>query len=183
MATQPEFVEQLFEVALALEPAEREAYLDQACSHDPELRRTVEDLLAEDANAGSLLEHPPFECLGPAVMGPPRASGTTGPIDDNEIASRSTGGRLQPGRVLIDRFVIVRFIAKGGMGEVYEAEDRFLQGVHVAVKTILPQSPMSPPCGNGSSAKCYLPGRLATRIFAPSTTSFAVSSRQVTSCS
>ncbi len=139
MATQPEFVEQLFEVALALEPAERQAYLDQACSHDPELRRTVEELLAEDANAGSLLEHPPFDFLGAAVMGPPRASGTTGPIDDNEIASRLTGGRLQPGQVLIDRFVIVRFIAKGGMGEVYEAEDRFLQGVHVAVKTILPQ--------------------------------------------
>jgi serine/threonine protein kinase/tetratricopeptide (TPR) repeat protein len=139
MATQPEFVEQLFEVALALEPAERQAYLDQACSHDPELRRTVEDLLAEDASAGSLLEHPPFEILGAPVMGPPHASGTTGPIDDNEIASRLTGGRLQPGQVLIDRFVIVRFIAKGGMGEVYEAEDRFLQGVHVAVKTILPQ--------------------------------------------
>ena len=139
MATQPEFVEQLFEVALALEPAEREAYLDQACSHDPELRRTVEELLAEDANAGSLLEHPPFEFLAPAVMGSPGPSGITGPIDDNEFASRLTGGRLQPGQVLIDRFVIVRFIAKGGMGEVYEAEDRFLQGVHVAVKTILPQ--------------------------------------------
>ena len=139
MATQPEFVEQLFEEALALEPAEREAYLDQACSHDPELRRTVEELLAEDANAGSLLEHPPFEFLAPAVMGSPGPSGITGPIDDNEIASRLTGGRLQPGQVLIDRFVIVRFIAKGGMGEVYEAEDRFLQGVHVALKTILPQ--------------------------------------------
>ena len=139
MATQPEFVEQLFEVALALEPAERQAYLDQACGQDPELRRTLEELLAEDANAGSLLEHPPFEFLAPAVMGSPGASGITGPIDDNEFASRLTGGRLQPGQVLIDRFVIVRFIAKGGMGEVYEAEDRFLQGVHVALKTILPQ--------------------------------------------
>ncbi len=138
MATQPEFVEQLFEAALALEPAERKAYLDEACSHDPELRRTVEELLAEDANAGSLLEHPPFEFLGPPVMGPKRASGITGPIDDNEMASLRMGAP-PPGQVLIDRFVIVRFIAKGGMGEVYEAEDRFLQGVHVAVKTILPQ--------------------------------------------
>ena len=48
-------------------------------------------------------------------------------------------GRLKPGQILLDRFVIVRFIAKGGMGEVYEAEDGFLQGVHVALKTILPQ--------------------------------------------
>jgi serine/threonine protein kinase len=139
MATQPEFVEQLFEVALALKPSERQAFLDQACSHDPELRRTVEDLLAEDANAGSLLEHPPFDFFAAAMMDPTRTSGITGPLDDNDIASRLTGGRLQPGQVLIDRFVIVRFIAKGGMGEVYEAEDRFLQGVHVAVKTILPQ--------------------------------------------
>jgi serine/threonine protein kinase/Flp pilus assembly protein TadD len=139
MATQPEIVEQLFEVALALEPAQREAFLDQACSHDLKLRRTVEELLAEDANAGSLLEHPPFDFLGAAVMGPPRASGTTAPIDDNDIPSRPATGRLHPGQVLIDRFVIVRFIAKGGMGEVYEAEDRFLQGVHIAVKTILPQ--------------------------------------------
>jgi serine/threonine protein kinase/Flp pilus assembly protein TadD len=139
MATQPEIVEQLFEVALALEPGQREAFLDQACSHDPKLRRTVEELLAEDANAGSLLEHPPFDFLGAAAMCPARASGTTAPIDDNDIPSRPATGRLHPGQVLIDRFVIVRFIAKGGMGEVYEAEDRFLQGVHVAVKTILPQ--------------------------------------------
>jgi eukaryotic-like serine/threonine-protein kinase len=57
----------------------------------------------------------------------------------NEICLPPPGERLKPGQALIDRFVIVRFIAKGGMGEVYEAEDRFLQGVHVALKTILPQ--------------------------------------------
>ena len=47
MAAQPELVEQLFEAALAREPGERAAFLDQACSHDPELRRTVEELLAD----------------------------------------------------------------------------------------------------------------------------------------
>ncbi len=139
MAIQPEIVEQLFEAALALKPAEREAFLDQACSHDPELKRTVEELLAEDANAGSQLEHPPFDFLGAALNSPSRAPGTTAAIDENEIPSRPAAGRLQPGQVLIDRFLIVRFIAKGGMGEVYEAEDHFLQGVHVALKTILPQ--------------------------------------------
>src|SRR3984885_12544372 len=138
MTTQPEFVEQLFEVALALEPAERQAYLDQACSRDPELRRTVEELLTEDANAGSLLEHPPFDLLGRER--PPHVGGTTITIGDNEAPSAlPPAGRLTPGQVLINRFVILRFIAKGGMGEVYEAEDSFLQGVHVALKTILPQ--------------------------------------------
>ena len=53
-------------------------------------------------------------------------------------------GRLIAGQVLNDRFVIVRFIAKGGMGEVYEAEDRLLHGPHIALKTIRPESADDP---------------------------------------
>ncbi|HET6220302.1 MAG TPA: protein kinase [Acidobacteriaceae bacterium] len=136
MATQPELVEQLFEAALALQPEERDAFLDQVCSHDPELRCTVEGLLVEDAGAGSLLEHPPFALLSESVLRP----GTTGPLSGNDISlPPPPPGRLKPGQRLLDRFVIIRFIAKGGMGEVYEAEDGFLQGVHVALKAILPQ--------------------------------------------
>ncbi len=138
MTAHPELVEQLFEAALAREPGERGAFLDQACSHDPELRRTVEELLAEDANAGSFLEHPPFEFLDQAEMCA-RLSASTGPLDLNQIDLAQPGGRLVPNQILIDRFVIVRFIAKGGMGEVYEAADCLLQGAKVAVKTILPQ--------------------------------------------
>jgi eukaryotic-like serine/threonine-protein kinase len=138
MTTQPELVEQLFEAALALAPGERGAFLDQACSPDPELRRTVEELLAEDANAGSFLEHSPLEFLDQGEIHP-RPTDNTGPLDVNEIASAQAGGRLAPNQILIDRFVIVRFIAKGGMGEVYEAADCLLQGAQVAVKTILPQ--------------------------------------------
>ena len=138
MAGRQEFVEQLFESALALEPTEREDFLDRVCGDDPELRRRVEELLAEDKAAGSFLEHPPFDF--PEQSGPPRADGTTGSIDADLIHSllQPAAGRLKPGQVLLDRFVIVRFIAKGGMGEVYEAEDGFLQSVHVALKTILP---------------------------------------------
>jgi serine/threonine protein kinase/tetratricopeptide (TPR) repeat protein len=42
---------------------------------------------------------------------------------------------LSAGRVLAGRFKIVRFLARGGMGEVYEAEDLEL-GENVALKTI-----------------------------------------------
>ena len=41
--------------------------------------------------------------------------------------------KLNAGSLVADRFEIVRFIAEGGMGEVYEAKDRVL-GEHVALK-------------------------------------------------
>ncbi len=42
------------------------------------------------------------------------------------------------GQIVADRFLIVRFVASGGMGELYEAEDRELHE-HVALKTIRPE--------------------------------------------
>ncbi|HUQ02724.1 MAG TPA: serine/threonine-protein kinase [Kofleriaceae bacterium] len=48
-----------------------------------------------------------------------------------------TAEGLRVGSVLADRYVIVRFVARGGMGEVYEVEDRDL-GTRVALKTIRP---------------------------------------------
>ena len=50
-------------------------------------------------------------------------------------ASPSTNPTLKPGRLLSGRFRIIRFIARGGMGEVYEAEDLELRE-HVALKTV-----------------------------------------------
>ena len=47
--------------------------------------------------------------------------------------------QLRSGEVIGGRFVIVRFLGKGGMGEVYEASDEELQGKHVAIKTMRPE--------------------------------------------
>ena len=54
------------------------------------------------------------------------------------IFGSAPAGRFEPGQIIAGRFAVVRYIARGGMGEVYEVEDRFLQGVHVALKVILP---------------------------------------------
>src|ERR1700744_1995121 len=121
MAVQQELVEQLFEAALALEPSARTGFLREACADDPELRQVVEDLLAEDAQAGSLLEHPPADSIARSPVALALGAETTTYLND-QILPMLAGG-LTPGQVLIGRFVIVRYIAKGGMGEVYAAED------------------------------------------------------------
>jgi len=43
---------------------------------------------------------------------------------------------LKRGDVLEERFEIIQFLARGGMGEVYEAADRHMQGKHLALKTL-----------------------------------------------
>jgi tetratricopeptide (TPR) repeat protein/tRNA A-37 threonylcarbamoyl transferase component Bud32 len=48
-----------------------------------------------------------------------------------------------PGQLLADRFEILRFIARGGMGEVYEALDRELRE-RVAVKTVRREIALDP---------------------------------------
>ena len=48
---------------------------------------------------------------------------------------RTSGGGFTPGALLAERFRIVRFLGRGGMGDVYEAEDEEVQG-RVALKTV-----------------------------------------------
>jgi len=59
------------------------------------------------------------------------------PTAPSPAAAVGASPRLEAGRSLAGRFVILRFIASGGMGEVYDALDNEL-GSRVAVKTILP---------------------------------------------
>ncbi|MBV8631296.1 MAG: protein kinase, partial [Silvibacterium sp.] len=147
MAIQQELVERLFEAALSLHGAEREAFLARECGSDPEVRRVVEELLADDASAGSFLMHPPLEHIDKAAFFDRLMATETAPqaTCDTRSLERTAStlpvrsdASLHPGQVLLNRFTIVRFINKGGMGEVYEAEDRSLQRTHIALKIILP---------------------------------------------
>ena len=54
---------------------------------------------------------------------------------DSSPRTQRTVATLRPGEVVAERYEIVRFIARGGMGEVYEARDRLL-GAVVALKTL-----------------------------------------------
>jgi hypothetical protein len=58
--------------------------------------------------------------------------------DPTESLPAPEGGRhqLRRGDRLGDRFTIVQFLARGGMGEVYEAVDEHLQTKHIALKTL-----------------------------------------------
>ena len=51
------------------DPAQRQAYLEQACARQPELRRQVEQLLRLHQGAGSFLEQPAAQA---AATGPPQ---------------------------------------------------------------------------------------------------------------
>ena len=76
----------------------------------------------------------PPQTLRPASSPPPRAAAPTIPVGDLPRRQATT---FLPGELVAGRYRIERFIAKGGMGEVYEAFDTAL-GDSVALKTIRP---------------------------------------------
>ena len=117
MADSQKFVEDLFEAALARPPAERSAYLDVACPDSPEVRHLVRMLLLADERAGDFLETPL--------------------ISSSDASAEEPTPTFEPGTTVDGRFQIHRFIARGGMGEVYEAWDSELRE-RVAIKTIRP---------------------------------------------
>ena len=109
-----EQIARVFDAALGVAPPEREAFVREACGGDREIWEEVERLLAQDDSAGEFLDAP---LVLPTDLG------------------RNT---LEAGQdVAAGRFRIARFLASGGMGEVYDAYDRDI-GVHVALKTVTP---------------------------------------------
>ena len=118
-------VKAIFDEAVEFGPEDRRALLDHRCGDDPELRGRVEAMLEASEKAGDFLEEP---VLGDAVL--LRDALADGAVD--EVPT------FADGIVVAERYRIVRLLARGGMGEVYEAEDGQLGG-SVAIKTVRPE--------------------------------------------
>ena len=111
-----EQVKQVFEAASRLPQAEQAAYVIHVCGEKGPVREMVLELLANTDESAS---------NAPAVSNAGRA-----PV-------------LPVNELVAGRFRIVRLIAAGGMGEVYEAYDEWLQ-LRLALKTVLPEQLSDP---------------------------------------
>src|SRR4030095_14383101 len=91
-------VNELFHCALERQPAQRAAFLDQACAGDQELRKEVESLIGSNENSDSFIDASGF---GAAVQ-----------LLDDASPVLSVGQR-------IGHYKILSLLGRGGMGEVY----------------------------------------------------------------
>jgi serine/threonine protein kinase len=110
-------VKEIFNSAINVAPAERQAFLSRICSDDEDLRNEVEALIRSHEKSGEFIDGSAFTHAGELFT-----------EDEWELSPGAT----------IASYEVISFISRGGMGEVYLAEDRRLSR-KVALK-LLPAS-------------------------------------------
>jgi serine/threonine protein kinase/tetratricopeptide (TPR) repeat protein len=107
--------------------AQRQAYLDEACTGQPVLREQVEELLRLHANAGSFLEQPPDAGATSDHVVPGRWLDPA----DNRPGSEGPGSR-------VGLYKLLEQIGEGGFGVVFMAEQSQPVRRKVALKILKP---------------------------------------------
>jgi non-specific serine/threonine protein kinase/serine/threonine-protein kinase len=116
MTTPAGDVKEIFGKALELAPAERAAYLEQACGGNAELLAEVQGLLKALDAAGPFLNRP----------GKPAGEQTTDHVGET------------PGTIIAGRYKLLEELGAGGMGAVWVAEQVQPVRRKVAIKLIKP---------------------------------------------
>jgi len=107
----------LFNDALEMPRQERRAFVVEACGDDLELRRELFSLVGTHEAKPAITE----------IIS----------SDIERLFRTEPQPALAPGDLLLERFEIVRHLGSGGMGDVFQAQDRELQQT-VALKMIRP---------------------------------------------
>ncbi len=118
-------ITELMNIAREMKPHEADEFLHKACRDDPSLYEDVRSMLDVDSVSG------PLDRSVGSLLRP--SAGAASPL---QIPGIPPG--FQPGDLIAGRYRIVRFLNRGGMGEVYEAEQLLLPDTRVALKTLLP---------------------------------------------
>jgi hypothetical protein len=117
----------IFNEALEIaDPTQRRAFLDEACAGDPELRASIDDLLAAQANAEQFF--PDASSLIPLTDAADAV--TPGEQDGGHSISAEKPGAI------FGRYKVIEIIGEGGCGTVYLAEQEQPVRRRVALKVI-----------------------------------------------